>query len=529
MTRHGNTRIPRLHCWLLVGGLCAASGAAAQQVSLAPQTPHLDVTRYVVTGDARLSESELANLLAPFLGEQRTLAQIEDAAHALEQNLHARGYVFYRVIVPAQKPQQGVVTLEVIQFTLGKIIVTGNEHFSTDNIVASLPALQPGQAPEMMNVGRDLSAANANPAKQASITFREGTQPETVDADVKVKDTDPLNYFADFTSNRSLDPLHRADNLYRATFGVQDSNLFDRDQVVTASYTTDPQNPNQVSLFGVFYQIPIYGTGMNVAAYYTHSDVTTGVVPQGAGAFDVSGKGQFYGVRLTQAFPRVGSFEQTASVALDEHYYENGTTFDGAQVEPNVGARPLTLSYSVHQNLGWGQYDASLSNSDNIGGGSSDGAQNYLFSHAPRSWDAWRYSADINVPAAGWDYSAHVRGQYSKDALIPGEQFGLGGLNSVRGFLDREVSGDYGYSWNLEAKAPVVWIPQFRPVAFIDGGEVHSRTGQPDETLLSAGLGFRWSYEKLETLLDIAHVFERNTLNPVDVHTRMHLIVSYRF
>jgi hemolysin activation/secretion protein len=74
-----------------------------------------------------------------------------------------------------------------------------------------------------------------------------------------------------------------------------------------------------------------------------------------------------------------------------------------------------------------------------------------------------------------------------------------------------------------------VLLPQLHPVVFIDGGDVHSRTSQPSETLLSAGVGARWTYEKLEALVDVAHVFERNTQNPVDVHTRLHLLLSYRF
>lgn len=51
--------------------------------------------------------------------------------------------------------------------------------------------------------------------------------------------------------------------------------------------------------------------------------------------------------------------------------------------------------------------------------------------------------------------------QYSPHALIPGEQFGIGGggsamggFISVRGYREREIVGDYGASFNIEALGP---------------------------------------------------------------------------
>jgi hemolysin activation/secretion protein len=514
---------------LLLASALTCGTVSAQQAAPGPIQPTLDVQSFKVEGDVRLSPEEVAQLLAPFVGEKRTLTQIDDAAHALEKTLHDRGYLFYRVLVPAQKPVGGEVVLQVISFTLGRITVTGNEHFSNENIRRSLPDLQEGVTPDMLSLGRDLTAANANPAKQASVTFREGTQPETVDADVKIKDTDPLNFFVDYSSNRSVDPLHGADNLYRATFGIQDSNLFDRDQVVTVSYTTDPQNPADVDLFGAFYQIPVYGTGLSVSIYYTHSDVNSGNVQQGGGFFDVTGKGEFYGVRVTDALPRLGSAQQTISVSLDEHYYENTTTFLGTQIQPNVGARPLTVAYNLHQDQAWGNYGANIAYVTNLGGGAGDTSASYSANNAEHDWDAIRYGADATYNYDAWNFTVRLRGQWSSHPLIAGEQFGLGGLDSVRGFLDREVAGDSGYSWNLEALAPAALLPRLRPFVFIDGGEVHSNSTQPSETLLSTGFGVRWSLGKFDAVADLAQVLERNTLNPVNVHTRMNLLLSYRF
>ena len=58
---------------------------------------------------------------------------------ALEKAMRDEGYVFHRVFVPVQKPKDGEVTLQIIQFTIGTVNVSGNENFSTENIRRSLP------------------------------------------------------------------------------------------------------------------------------------------------------------------------------------------------------------------------------------------------------------------------------------------------------------------------------------------------------------------------------------------------------
>ena len=520
----------RLSLCLLLGGISVIGGVAAQEAAVAvADEPRLDVAHYRVEGDTLLSEAELAALLTPYVGEKRSLKDIEQAARALEKNLHERGYVFHRVFIPAQKPSQGGVVFRVIRFNLANVSVAGNEHFSTGNIRRSLPALQEGAAPDMAVLGRDLTAANANPAKQAAVTFREGKKPETVDAEVRVKDAEPLNFFAGYTANRSVDPLHRGDNLYRMTFGVQHSNLFDLDHVATFSYTTDPRDLSKVTLLGAYYQAPIYGTGLNISGYYTHSDVSSGRVQQGAGFFDVSGKGEFFGLRLTQALPRVGTAQQTMSVAIDERYFENSTTFAGSPVLPNVGSRPLSLKYTIHQDEPWGGYGANVEYAINLGGGAANRGANYHLNGGDFAWDAWRYAADVSVANWGWNFAGRLHGQWSDHALIAGEQLGLGGANSVRGFADREVSGDYGYFWNIEAKAPEVLMPQLRPILFVDGGEAYSRATHHNESVMSAGGGLRWNVQQLEASLDLARVLDRNSANPENIRTRLHFSLFYKF
>jgi len=514
--------------------LCIAIGmpmAAAIGQTASPTEvtgPTLDIQSYLIDGGVPISDQETQTLLAPFVGTKKTLADIEGAAQALERDLRSRGYAFHRVFVPQQKPENGVVKLGVIQIRVGKVQVTGNQFFSDENIRRSLGSLKEGDIPEVRTLGRDVTASNANPAKQVTVTFKESSEPNAVDAEIKVKDSDPVNYFASMTLNEKVTGSGPAMRTRRISGGFQHSNLFDRDHVMTVSYTTDPGYPNNVSLIGAYYQVPIYGTGMNLSAAFVSSDVNSGQVRQGTSVFDISGSGQFVGVRLSKALSRVDALQQTVAVGLDDRYFKNSTTFNGAQIQPNVGSRVVSLQYTFRDEPTWGLVAGSVDYAFNIGGGTSNSSANHTANGGTRSWDAIRYNLEAATLVGSWQVSGRLKGQLSNDSLIPGEQFGLGGASSVRGFSDRVVSGDRGYQWNVEGMGPGIGERKIRPIVFVEGGRVWVRGGV-DESLMSAGVGLRMTIDKFQLGLDLAKAFDSARAAPSGNPIRMHLAASYRF
>lgn len=515
----------------LIGGIAIGfAGLAAAQTAPAPEPggPTLDIQRYVVDAGVPLSEQEMQALLAPFVGSGKSIRDIEAAAAALEKNLRGRGYAFHRVFIPEQKPTDGSIRLGVIQIRVGTVEVTGNNHFSTDNIRRSLGSLKEGEIPQVQTLGRDVTASNANPAKQVTVTFKESTEPNAVDAVIRVKDSDPVSYFASLSLNESVSGDSSTTRTRRVSGGFQHSNLFDRDHVMTVSYTTDPGYPNSVSLIGAYYQFPIYGTGMNFSAAFTSSDVSSGRVLQGPNVFDVSGSGQFISLRLTRALNRVDALQQSIGIGLDERYFKNSTTFNGAQIQPNVGSRVLSLQYTFRDEPNWGIVAGGVDYAFNMGGGRANSTANHTINGGTKNWDAVRYHVEAATLVGNWQLSGRLKGQFSGDALIAGEQFGLGGANSVRGFADRVTSGDQGYQWNVEGMGPALGELKMRPIVFLEGGRVSSKGGVND-TLMAAGVGLRMAYDKWQLGVDLAKVLDSNRAATSSSAVRMHLVASYRF
>jgi hemolysin activation/secretion protein len=172
----------------------------------------------------------------------------------------------------------------------------------------------------------------------------------------------------------------------------------------------------------------------------------------------------------------------------------------------------------------------------NTGGGRAGSQTNYTASRAgaDRSWDAFRWGIDANYQgASGWLLSGRLRGQYANEALIPGEQFGLGGVGSVRGLRDRESTGDKGYTLNVELHVPRV-AGGLQPFAFVDHGHRRHVVAVPgivtSDDAGSVGLGVRWSWQRrLDVTAAYAHVVNGVANGTPSGHDKLHFSLFYRF
>lgn len=529
-----------LRDWTLAACVALASGAAFAQ-GAAPVL--LEVKQYAIEGENPLTADETQAILAPHLGEHRALSTIEAAAAALESALRARGHSFHRVILPGQRPAGGVVTLRILQFALDQVTVTNNHHFTSENVLAALPSLKPGTPPAVPVLARELSLANEHPAKRLALHIKESKKPDHLDAEVRVRDAPSSVGFVSLsggTKDRD-DTINRNTGYTRLTLGYQNSNLFERDHALTLAYTTSPDHFDKVTQLGAFYWVPFYGAHTTLNAYWTKSDVDTGSVGVGTQSFDVSGRGEFWGLRGTYALPKWGSLNQHVSLGLDSRYFESSVAAGGAAVQTTpVGSRPLALRYLARYEQtggGIGFYLEYVSNLD--GGGSNDeAAYGAARAGAPQKWDAWRYGIDAQYTlAGGWSLVGRLRGQDTRDALIPGEQFGLGGVGSVRGLRERETSGDKGYTINLEAHAPQL-ESGVTPFLFYDLGRrtyVRPVPGLADsESAASVGVGARWNWlRNLEISATLASVVDGLTLGTTPAsdsgHTKLNFSLFYRF
>lgn len=513
---------------LILALFATTQATYAQNASTPPAKASFTVSGYTVEGDNPLGDAQAQEALAPYVGEHHGIERLQQAATALETLLRKNGYGFYRVVLPPQDIG-GVIRLQMFKFTVGEIEVKGNQFFSNDNILRSMPQLASGISPNTNALARDLALANENPSKRAKVTFKQGKAADTVDALVEVEDSRTVSGFVLLNNSGTSETGNG-----RLTLGASHANLFDKDHQATFTYTTSPTEPGRVHQWGGYYRAPLYNLGTMLSAYYTTSSVSSGIV---ANTINVTGRGDFAGVAASYYFAPQGDYRAYLTVGLDDKHFRNDkiTTLAGAALFPNYRTRPLTLSYTGRFKKQWGQWGYNLEFAHNLSSGSGNDDVSYAANRtgASTNWNALRYGFDVALPMpAQWLFMGRLRGQDSGDALVPGEQFGIGGAMSVRGLPERVLAGDSGHWGNLE-----VWTPALaentRMLVFYDFGEIrnHNNAVMPSASVTSFGLGVRWSMGKqLSASLDLGHVLSGRSKLPAGTsRDRAHLNVSYQF
>jgi hemolysin activation/secretion protein len=418
-------------------------------------------------------------------------------------------------MLPEQTIDQGVIQIRVTEPKVSRVLIGGNKHFDSGNVRYSLPTVKEGETPNSHNIARNLQMLGEHPVKQTQVLLRSGASEDQVDVNVKIDDAKPWRLA--FT----LDDTGTSDTGYlRSGIGYQHTNLFNRDHTLTAQYITSPTHPSRVGIYGLGYRIPFYHLNGTLDLIAGYSDVSSGTVQ---GLFNVSGSGTIFGARWSYFLPKWGEVEQKAIFGIDYRAFKNDVTLAGVGLVPDITIHPVSLTYSGIVRRAVSQLNFHAGLSTNIPGGSDGRSADFQAARtgATANYAVFRYGAQYaRAFQKDWQMRASFNAQYTSDSLVPGEQLGLGGPDSVRGYLLREVSGDRGYAAQLEMQtpdlAPLLDAPgeyRTRLVAFYDFGSVQRNNALPGEQqskfISSAGIGIRFNYSKNVNLrLDVAQILK---------------------
>lgn len=500
-----------------------------------------EIRSYRVDGNTLLLATDIESLLRAYTGKSRDFGDVQQALEALQALYTERGYTGIRISLPEQELERGDVTFKVVEPRIARVLVEGNEHFSADNARNSVPSLVPGTSPNARKIAASVRVANESPAKQSVVLLRPAERDGEVDAVIRMADVAPLRYSISFDDTGTKET-----GKHRIGFSMQHANLLDLDHILTAQYVTSPENPKDVSVLGLGYRIPFYARGDSLDLIAGYSRADSGVVQN---LFDVSGQGTIYIARYNQNFQKWGNVEQRLVYSFDYRVYQNLVTPVGGTFNfvPDVTVHPVGLTYSGQLRQDQRELNFYLGYSQNIAGG-NDGTDDVFKASrhdARAAYRIWRFGFTHTATFfKEWQYRLKLDGQYSPDALIAAEQFGMGGAESVRGFNERYSTNDNGHRVNME-----VYTPEFgrllgldtarvRLLGFYDTGHTSRNFPQPGElhrmSLDSVGFGIRMSYGTHLTVRgDFAQVIhdgtQTNTPTGRTNSNRLHFLVGYVF
>ena len=521
--------------------LCVAAGAALPALSqqLPPDgvvqsvpTPVFAIKGFQVTGDNPLAESETARVLAPYVRVDATIETLQKATAALETALRERGFGLHRVALPPQEVGDRV-TLSVVKFTISRVTMDKLAIYDDANIRRSIPELQEGQTPNFKTLAVQTAIANENPNKQIQVGIKEADEPDKIDATVTVRESRPWTFGASLSNGGS-----QSSGRDRFSVSGGHTNVFNRDHQFIGAYTTSLERMSDVKQIGLSYKVPLYAQGGVIGANYTRSDVIGNF-----GTFTSTGAGHTFGVNYTHYLPPNGGRRDYLSVAIDDKLFR-ASVINDQTIGVDRRSRPVTLGYTTRTETDTSVWGYNVDFAFNTTGGHGNDVQSYRAEDPniqTTHWKAVRGGASYSTTFRGsWMWSVRGQYQYSPDTLISGEQFGLGGLGSVRGTsIERPVSGDKGVSTTFEVTTPEL-MPGLRLLGFVDAGWLQNNNAaapKPStDRLASAGVGLRYGSGGYAVSADYGHIFtgsrvpqSLNSSAPQRGDERFYINLSVRF
>jgi hemolysin activation/secretion protein len=483
----------------------------------------IKVSRFEVIGSSVFSRKQLEKVTEQFTKNPITFAQLLQAPEAITQLYREKGYVTSGAFLPANqtlKPQGSVVTIQVVEGSIENIQVRGLKRLNPGYVRSRLAIA----THKPLNVNRLLQALQLlqlNPLiKNISAELAAGSNPGTSVLDVKVAEAPTLSAQISLDNNRipSIGSFERQIQFNQANLlGLGDS--------LSVAYANTDGSDN----VNFNYTIPINPHNGTIGFNYNYINSEIIETP-----FDILGiKGTSQDFALTYRQPIVQTPTQELALGLTATRRESDVGFLEAllgrrQPFPEAGAdkaghtRLAILRFFQDWTKRSSKQVLAARSQFSLGVGAFDATLN----HSPPDsrFFSWQGQAQwVRLLAPDTIFLIRADAQLADRALVPLEQFGLGGQRTVRGYRQDLLLTDNAFVTSFEFRYPILRIPQLggsvlQITPFIDVGTAWNSSGRVnpnDNTLASIGLGFLWQSDRVSARFDWGQPL-------VDVNSRGH-------
>jgi len=453
------------------------------------------VERFEVVGSTVFSAAELAEVTAQFENRNLSFAELLQARAAVTQLYVDNGYITSGAFIPPQTLAGGVVRIEVLEGTLEEINVDVDGRLVPRYVRRRLEVA----ASEPLNVDgllEGLQLLQLNPIIDTiSAELSEGVQPGTSILDVQVDQADTFR--TDLFVNNGRSPSVGS---FRRGIEISEGNLFGIGDSIRLGYA----NTDGSDTFDLSYTIPV--NARNGTVNFSFGTTDSEVIEDPFNFLDIQSESRFYELTFRQPILRSPTREFALSLTASRRESSSEFLEDllGEPIPfPSLGAdedgntRISALRFAQEWTQQGSRQVIAARSQFSIGLDAFDSTVNEV---GPDSrFFAWRGQAQW-VRLLAEDTLFLVRGdvQLADNSLVPLEQFGLGGQQTVRGYRQDELLTDNGALLTSEVRIPIARFRRIdgllQIVPFFDLGRGWNLdAADPDpNTLAALGMGLLW-------------------------------------
>ncbi|HEY9691079.1 MAG TPA: ShlB/FhaC/HecB family hemolysin secretion/activation protein [Oculatellaceae cyanobacterium] len=469
----------------------------------------LTVKSFEFTGNTVISSQELATVTAPFTNRPISFAELLQARSAVTQLYIDKGYVTSGALIPTQTLTEGVVTIQVVEGSLESINITGTRRLQP-NYVRSRIAIATQKALNVPRLLEALRLLQLDPLiASISAELAAGSTPGTSLLTIKVQEADTFKTQANLDNSRSPSV-----GSFRRGGQIREANLLGLGDAINLEYS----NTDGSNAYDFAYTLPL--NPRNGSLRLNYGNTSSNVIEPPFDEIDIEASSRYFDLTFRQPISQTPSEE-----------FALGLTGSRRETDTSLLDRPFPLSAGADEQgrtrvsavrffQEWTQRGStqviSARSQFSLGVGAFNATIN---KEAPDSrFLSWRGQAQW-VRLLAPDTLFLVRGdlQLADRALMPIEQIGLGGQESIRGYRQDVLLSDNGAFASAELRIPILKIsqrvnsdtPRYQGVLqltpFVDLARAWNSKGtNPDpNTLASVGMGLLWQQgDRLTLRLD---------------------------
>ncbi|MGK7892064.1 MAG: ShlB/FhaC/HecB family hemolysin secretion/activation protein [Leptolyngbyaceae cyanobacterium] len=455
------------------------------------------VERFEVIGSTVFTPEELADATADFTGKALSFAELLQARSAINDLYIENGYVTSGAFIPEQTLENNVVIIQVLEGSLSEINVEVNGRLR-ERYVRRRLALA-GQAP--LNVDdllEGLQLLQLNPRIDTiSAELAEGVRPGTsiLTVDVEQADTFTLNLLLNNGRSPSV-------GSFRRQIQATELNLTGLGDTITAGYS----NTDGSDTLDFSYTLPV--NPRNGTVSFSVGTTESEVIEEPFDELNIESESRFY--EFTYRQPLIETPTEAFALSLTASRRESESEFLGGVIDegpipfPSLGAdedgrtRISALRFAQEWTQQGSRQVIAARSQFSVGFDAFDSTVN---DEGPDSrFFAWRGQAQwVRLLAEDTLLLLRSDVQLADGSLVPLEQFGLGGQQTVRGYRQDELLTDNGILLSGEIRIPVArvrkWDALLQVTPFFDfgrGWNVDDVDPDPN-TLASVGVGLRFT------------------------------------
>ena len=459
----------------------------------APTILRVMVRKIRITGNTVIPSSELEQIAAPFENRELTNTDLEELRQRLTQHYISRGYINSGAVIPDQKVVDGVVDIHIVEGRLTRTDIEGTVHFDKDYFSDRI-ALSAGPPLNLRELEQRLQVLLINPmVKSMNAQLVPGERPGEAVLKAQVEEA-PRYEVSAVLDNKLAPSLGEA----KLTLLGAVNNLIGRGDQLGAEFGWAEGIPHDLRLR---YRTPITARDTALGVHYENTKAVVEEEP--FDVLDITSRLETIGIELSHPVYRTPNRQLVLAGVLERR--ETETTLLGVpfSFSPGVSDGKATVSVLrlVADYLDRGRTQVIAARSTISVG--LDAFDSTINSDAPDSrflsWLGQFQWVRRLSEQRGDQIRLRADLQLTDDALLPVEQYAVGGLDSVRGYRSFQLLRDYGYTASIEYRIPVFRNPtgwrnmQFAAYVDTGGAKFKERDNPSPSSLTGVGVGLIWN------------------------------------